>query len=91
MQIISPVGYIEMLILEKFARLIITDSGGIQKEAYIIGIPCITLREETEWVETVDDGWNILVGNDETKILEGIKEFHPRGRRKIYSVMGIVP
>ncbi|HHD82974.1 UDP-N-acetylglucosamine 2-epimerase (non-hydrolyzing) [candidate division WOR-3 bacterium] len=82
MQIISPVGYIEMLILEKFARLIITDSGGIQKEAYIIGIPCITLREETEWVETVDDGWNILVGNDETKILEGIKEFHPRGRRK---------
>ncbi len=81
-QIINPVGYIEMLILEKFSKLIVTDSGGIQKEAYIIGIPCITLREETEWIETVNDGWNIIVGNDAKKILEGVKEFHPRGRRK---------
>ncbi|NIA23180.1 MAG: UDP-N-acetylglucosamine 2-epimerase (non-hydrolyzing) [Proteobacteria bacterium] len=82
MQIINPVGYVEMLILEKFSRLIVTDSGGIQKEAYIIGVPCITLREETEWVKTVDDGWNILVGNDADKLLKAVKEFHPRGRRK---------
>jgi UDP-N-acetylglucosamine 2-epimerase (non-hydrolysing) len=81
-KLISPVGYLEMLILEKFARIIVTDSGGIQKEAYIIGVPCITLRNETEWKETVRDGWNILVGNDKEKIIDSINSFHPKGRRK---------
>jgi UDP-GlcNAc3NAcA epimerase len=72
---IEPVGYIEMAALEKNARMIMTDSGGVQKEAYWLGIPCITLRDETEWVETVDSGWNQVVGVDEGKILFYIHEF----------------
>jgi UDP-GlcNAc3NAcA epimerase len=76
-KIIEPVNYYEMLFLEKNAKKILTDSGGIQKEAYWLGIPCITLRENTEWTETVEDNWNILVGSDKLQILNSIKNFTP--------------
>ncbi len=73
-RVIEPVGYLDILQLERHARMILTDSGGIQKEAYFFGVPCVTLREETEWVETVEAGWNVLVGADEEKILEAVHD-----------------
>jgi UDP-GlcNAc3NAcA epimerase len=68
----EPVSYMEMLALEKHARLVLTDSGGVQKEALWLGVPCITLREETEWVETVQSGWNTVTGTDPQRILSAI-------------------
>ncbi|CEM60410.1 non-hydrolyzing UDP-N-acetylglucosamine 2-epimerase [Treponema phagedenis] len=69
----EPVGYLEMLQYEKNCEAVVTDSGGVQKEAFFFRKPCITLREKTEWVELVDSGWNILVGSDRKKIVDTIK------------------
>lgn len=67
-RLLEPVGYLEMLTLERGCSFVMTDSGGVQKEAYFFGKPCITLRDETEWVETVQTGWNVLAGSDEGAI-----------------------
>jgi len=83
--VIDPVGYLEMLELQAGAKAILTDSGGVQKEAYMLGIPCITLRDETEWVETVQSGWNTLVGaNTDAIVRAGVEVRVPRERPELY-------
>ena len=75
LKLIDPVGYFDMIALENSAKMILTDSGGIQKEAYWLKVPCITLRDETEWVETVEAGWNVLTGADQKKIINAAQNF----------------
>jgi UDP-N-acetylglucosamine 2-epimerase len=77
--VIEPVGYLEMLALERNAKLIVTDSGGVQKEAYMQHVPCLTMRENTEWTETVESGWNRLVGSDPGKLLAAAADFLSSG------------
>jgi UDP-GlcNAc3NAcA epimerase len=80
-RVIEPVSYLEMVALEKHARLVVTDSGGVQKEAFFYRVPCVTTREETEWVETVTSGWNILAGASASRIVDAI-DAHQRQRRR---------
>jgi UDP-N-acetylglucosamine 2-epimerase len=80
---IEPLGYLDMVQLEQAARMILTDSGGIQKEAYWLGVPCLTLRDETEWVETVDAGWNMTVGADAERILAAVSTWNPPAARPV--------
>lgn len=76
---IEPVGYFDMLVLEDLCSFVVTDSGGVQKEAYFFGKPCITLRDATEWTELVAAGWNTLVGADTTRILKALKQMPQYG------------
>lgn len=74
LRLIEPVGYLDILQLENRAKLILTDSGGMQKEGCWAKTPCVTMRDETEWVETVESGWNQLAGAEPTRILQAVQQ-----------------
>jgi UDP-N-acetylglucosamine 2-epimerase (non-hydrolysing)/UDP-GlcNAc3NAcA epimerase len=81
LRLTPPLGYLDFLQLARHARAILTDSGGVQKEAYLLGVPCVTLRDTTEWVETVEAGWNVLVGLDTEAALAALERPVPAGSR----------
>jgi UDP-GlcNAc3NAcA epimerase len=79
-----PLGYVELTALVCNARAVMTDSGGLQKEAYLAGVPCLTLRSKTEWEETVEQGWNVLVDLDRDRALEALERDPPAERPELY-------
>ena len=84
LQLTEPLGYIEFSALVCQARAVLTDSGGVQKEAYLAGVPCVTLRASTEWVETVQAGWNTLVDLDSQAALHALELLPPSERPQLY-------
>jgi UDP-N-acetylglucosamine 2-epimerase len=88
--VIEPQGYIDFIKLMSNAQKVITDSGGIQKESYLLKVPCVTIRNNTEWVETLNDGWNILTGTDTNRIVEAIvdRAFEQSYRHTIKPIFG---
>jgi UDP-N-acetylglucosamine 2-epimerase len=81
LRVTEPLGYLDFLGLLRGAAAVLTDSGGVQKEAYLAGVPCLTLRAETEWPETVENGWNRLVGMDPQRVLAALEDFDPAAQR----------
>ena len=84
LRVTPPLGYLDTLELARNARAVLTDSGGLQKEAYLLGTPCVTLRPSTEWVETVDGGWNVLVDLDREAALAALHRDLPADRPELY-------
>jgi len=81
-RVVEPLPYFKMLSLVKDASVVLTDSGGLQKEAFWLGIPCVTLRDNTEWIETIEAGMNVLVGSDPEKIVKAVHGFEKRSKVK---------
>ncbi len=83
--VMEPMDFLTFTAIERHARKIMTDSGGVQKEAYFWGVPCVTVRDETEWTETLEGGWNVLTGASQERILEALHRSRPEnGRTVVY-------